>query len=81
MIQKPDKVEEPAESHRAISLLPVLKLFEKLLLLKLFTIEKYKLISNHQFSFRRKHTTKYIEQIYKYRYIDIQIHRTELSEE
>lgn len=65
MIQKPGKVAEKVESYRPINLLPVLsKLFEKLLLLRLSPIiEKHKLISNHQFGFRRKHAT--IEQIHR----------------
>jgi hypothetical protein len=61
MIQKPDK---SAESHRPISLLPILsKLFEKLLFLRLIIIEKYTLISNHQFGFGLKQII--IEQIYR----------------
>jgi len=53
-----------AESYRPISLLPVLsKLFEKLLFLKLIIIEKYTLISNHQFGFGLKQII--IEQIYR----------------
>jgi hypothetical protein len=52
MIQKSGKIAEFAGSYRSISLLSVLpKLFEKLLLLRFFTIiEKHKLIPNHQFA-------------------------------
>jgi hypothetical protein len=54
-----------AELYKPISLLPALsKLFEKLLLLRLFLIiEKHKLIPSHQFGFRCKHAT--IEQLYR----------------
>jgi len=52
-----------AESYRPISLLSVLlKLFDKLLLPKLSVImERQKIIPDHQFGFRQKHTT--IEQM------------------
>jgi len=65
IIQKPDKSTELATSNRPISLLPVLsKLFEKLLLLRLFTITgKHKLIPDHQFVFRHKYAT--IEQMHR----------------
>jgi hypothetical protein len=47
--QKPGKSAEFAESYKLISLLSaLLKLFEKFLFLKFFTIiEKHKLILNH----------------------------------
>jgi len=56
MIQKPAEL---VESYRPINLLPVLsKLFEKLLLSRfLEIIERKKIISNHQFGFRHRHTT------------------------
>jgi hypothetical protein len=65
MIQKPGKSAELAKLYRPISLLPVLsKLFEKLLLLRIFIImESQVLIPDHQFGFRSKHAT--VEQIHR----------------
>jgi len=65
MIQKPGKSTEFAKSYRPISLLLVLsKLFEKLLLSKIFMIiVSYGLISDHQFDFHSKYAT--IEQIHR----------------
>jgi len=65
MIQKPGKPAEFAKSYRPISLLLVLsKLFEKLLLSKIFMIiVNCGLIPDHQFDFRSKHAT--IEQIHR----------------
>jgi len=65
MILKPSKSAELTESYRRISLLPALsKLFEKLLLSRIFIIiESCGLIVDHQFSFRSKYAT--IEQIHR----------------
>ncbi|KAI5720084.1 hypothetical protein M8J77_001627 [Diaphorina citri] len=65
MIAKPGKPPEELTSYRPISLLPVLsKLFEKLLYKRLMPIivEK-RLIPDHQFGFRKKHST--IEQVHR----------------
>ncbi|KMQ81725.1 rna-directed dna polymerase from mobile element jockey-like protein, partial [Lasius niger] len=52
-------------SYRPISLLPIAsKVFEKLLLKRLLPIiEEENLIPNHQFGFRRQHTT--LEQVHR----------------
>jgi hypothetical protein len=65
MIPKPGKPPNEKTSYRPISLLPTIsKLFEKLLLKRLKPIiEDKKLIPNHQFGFRNKHTT--IDQIHR----------------
>jgi hypothetical protein len=61
MIQKPGK---SAESFRLVSLLPVSKLLEKLLVPRISIImESQGLIPDHQFGFRRRHVT--IEQIHR----------------
>ncbi|KAL1130335.1 hypothetical protein AAG570_013273, partial [Ranatra chinensis] len=59
MIPKPQKILIEPSSYRPISLLPLLtKLFEKLLLKRLFPIlETQTVIPNHQFSFRHHHST------------------------
>ncbi|MGR0295363.1 reverse transcriptase domain-containing protein, partial [Klebsiella pneumoniae] len=59
MLLKPDKPANEVKSYRPISLLPVLsKLFEKLFLKRLAPIlEERNLVPNHQFGFRKKHTT------------------------
>lgn len=65
MLPKPGKPLDQITSYRPISLLPVLsKLFEKLLLKKLLPIiEERKLVPNHQFGFRHKHST--IDQVHR----------------
>lgn len=65
MIQKPGQQPEELKSYRPISLLPVLsKLFEKLLYKRLTpVILDKKLIPDHQFGFRTKHST--IEQVHR----------------
>lgn len=65
MIPKPGKKPEEITSYRPISLLPVLsKLLEKLLLERLMPIiDINNLIPNHQFGFRREHST--IEQVHR----------------
>lgn len=64
-IPKPHKNHSIASSYRPISLLPVLsKLFEKILFNRLEPILKqHNLIPNHQFGFRKKHST--IEQVHR----------------
>ncbi|KAL1123050.1 hypothetical protein AAG570_002138 [Ranatra chinensis] len=59
MIPKPQKILIEPSSYRPISLLPLLsKLFEKLLLKRLFPIlETQTVIPNHQFGFRHHHST------------------------
>lgn len=59
MLPKPGKPLKHAKSYRPISLLPIIsKLFEKLFLKRLSPlIEGNKLIPNHQFGFRQKHST------------------------
>lgn len=63
MLPKPGKPVHEITSYRPISLLPVLsKVFEKLLLKRLQPIvNRQKLIPDHQFGFRKKHST--IEQV------------------
>jgi hypothetical protein len=65
MIAKPGKDPNQLTSYRPISLLPIMsKLFEKLILKRMTPIiEEKKLIPNHQFGFRRKHST--IEQVHR----------------
>lgn len=65
MIPKPGKPVDQCTSYRPISLLPVLsKLFEKLFLKRLHpVIEKRKIIPNHQFGFRKQHST--IDQVHR----------------
>lgn len=65
MIPKPGKPLDQPTSYRPISLLPVLsKLFEKILLKRIMSvIEEKKIIPNHQFGFRHKHST--IEQVHR----------------
>lgn len=65
MIPKPGKDPEVASSYRPISLLPLIgKVFEKLFSKRLnLVIERDKLIPNHQFGFRQKHST--IDQIHR----------------
>lgn len=65
MIPKPGKEPEEVSSYRPISLLPMLsKAFEKMFLqrLKPIIIER-KLIPDHQFGFREKHST--VEQVHR----------------
>jgi hypothetical protein len=63
MIHKLGKPANEVTSYRPISLLPILsKMFEKLLLHRLLPIlEDNKVIPNHQFGFRQKHST--VEQV------------------
>lgn len=65
MTQKPGKPAEDVTSYRPISLLPVpSKVLERLLLTRLMPIiEEKQLISEHQFGFRRKHST--IDQVHR----------------
>ena len=65
MIAKPGKATTEVKSYRPISLLPIMsKLFEKLLLKRLKPMmEEKKLLPNHQFGFREKHST--IEQVHR----------------
>lgn len=65
MIPKPGKPLSEVASYRPISLLPVTsKIFEKLLLKRLQPlIEERSLIPDHQFGFRRKHST--IDQVHR----------------
>lgn len=65
MILKPGKMAYDKKSYRPISLLPTIsKLFEKLLLKRLKPIiEERKLIPDHQFGFRERHST--IEQVHR----------------
>ena len=59
MIEKPGKPPHEAGSYRPISLLPIIsKLFEKLLLKRLKPIiERKNLVRDHQFGFRKSHST------------------------
>ena len=59
LIIKPGKNPTQVESHRPISLLPIMsKIFEKLLVKKIKPIlEGKKLIPTHQFRFREQHAT------------------------
>lgn len=65
MIPKPGKDVTQVTSYRPISLLPILsKLFEKLLLKRLIThTDDNVIIPNHQFGFRKQHST--IEQVHR----------------
>lgn len=65
MIKKPDKSPDMVTSYRPVSLLPVMsKIFEKGFLKRLNPILSEKqLIPDHQFGFRRQHTT--IEQVHR----------------
>ena len=65
MILKPGKPPHDAASYHPISLLPILsKLFEKLLVKRLLPVlEAKKVIPDHQFGFRVKHST--VEQIHR----------------
>lgn len=65
MIAKPGKPLHEANSYRPISLLPTMsKVFEKLFLKRLKPIlEDNKLIPDHQFGFREKHST--IDQVHR----------------
>ena len=62
-ILKPGKPAEDVKSYRPISLLPILsKVFEKLFITRIQPIlQSTQIIPDHQFGFRRKHTT--IEQV------------------
>lgn len=65
MVHKPGKPPNEVSSYRPISLLPVAsKLFEKLLLKRLHPlISSNNLIPDHQFGFRRSHST--IQQVHR----------------
>lgn len=69
MMAKPGKPANNVTSYRPISLLPVLsKLYEKILIKRLKPIvETKKLIPNHQFGFREKHST--IDQVHRITYM------------
>jgi hypothetical protein len=60
LILKPGKPSNELTSYRPISLLPIVsKVFGKLLLKRLLpVVGNNKLIPNHQFGFRQKHSTK-----------------------
>jgi hypothetical protein len=62
-ILKPGKPADDVKSYRPISLLPILsKVFEKLFITRIQPIfQSTQIIPDHQFGFRRKHTT--IEQV------------------
>ena len=63
VIPKPGKPLNDVSSYRPISLLPVIsKLFERLLLKRLQPVLEYS-IPDHQFGFRRKHST--IQQVHR----------------
>jgi hypothetical protein len=59
LILKPGKPPNKLTSYRPISLLPIVsKVFEKILLKRLLTmVENNRLIPNHHFSFRQRHST------------------------
>lgn len=65
MIHKPGKDVEDPKSYRPISLLPIAsKILEKLILLRMMPlVGDGKLISDHQFGFRRKHST--VDQVHR----------------
>ena len=65
MLPKPGKDSHQTASYRPISLLPVFsKILEKIIYDRIKrTIEKKKLIPDHQFGFRNKHST--IEQMHR----------------
>jgi hypothetical protein len=65
LILKPGKPPNELASYRPISLLPnVSKVIEKILLKRLLpVVETYRLIPNHQFGFRQRHST--IEQTHR----------------
>jgi hypothetical protein len=65
MILKPGKTPHEVKSYRPISLLPVIsKVFEKLLLKRIRPlIQNAKLIPDHQFGFRQRHST--IDQVHR----------------
>jgi len=65
MILKPGKSSEDPKSYRPISLLPIIsKMLEKLFLRRLMPIiEERKIIPDHQFGFRSKHST--VDQIHR----------------
>lgn len=65
MILKPGKIQNEVTSYRPISLLPMLsKLLEIIILNRIqLYIDRCKIIPNHQFGFRRKHST--IDQIHR----------------
>ena len=64
MLHKPGKDPHQTASYRPISLLPVFsKILEKIIYCRIKTIETKKLIPDHQFGFRNKHST--IEQMHR----------------
>jgi len=64
-VLKPEKPAEEVTSYRPIGLLPILsKLFEKLFLTRIKPIlQETRIIPDHQFGFRQKHTTT--EQVHR----------------
>jgi hypothetical protein len=62
---QPGKPANDLTSYRPVSLLPIVsKVFEKILLKRLFpVVENNRLIYNHQFGFRQRHST--IEQTHR----------------
>lgn len=65
MIPKPGKPPNDVKSYRPISLLPMIsKLFESIIQKRIqLYIERFKVIPNHQFGFRKSHAT--IDQIHR----------------
>jgi hypothetical protein len=64
LILKPGKPPNELTSYQQISLLPVSKVFEKIPLKRLLpVVENNRLIPNHQFGFRQRHST--IEQMHQ----------------
>lgn len=65
MIPKPGKPPNDVKSYRPISLLPIIsKLFESIIQKRIqIYIERFKVIPNHQFGFRKSHAT--IDQIHR----------------
>ncbi|KAG7296733.1 hypothetical protein JYU34_020641 [Plutella xylostella] len=64
MIHKYGKPEDQAASYRPISLLPIMsKLLEKLILSRIRPILEGKIVPEHQFGFRQRHST--VEQVHR----------------
>lgn len=65
MIPKPGKPPNDVKSYRPISLLPIIsKLFERIIVKRIQVyIERFNVIPNHQFGFRKSHAT--IDQIHR----------------
>jgi hypothetical protein len=62
---KPGKPPNELTSYRPISILPISKVFEKLLLKRLLPVgETNRILPTHQFGFRQRHST--IEQTHQF---------------